>query len=454
MGSGTDLSNNDLGHVIDGTATDRVLTQHATSRRKPLVGAYFALVLFMVIYCARPEDWIPGLSNVPLAKIAGILALLALVLSLRHIRNRFPREVTYLFLLIGQLFLASLLSPVWRGGAVLMTVDFAKILLIVVVMTVVVNTTRRLRRLIFVQAVSVALIAAVTVLKGRALGGRLEGMLGGNYSNPNDLALSIVISLPLCLALLFLSRSSVWKAAWALGMLVMTYAVFLTASRAGFLSLLVVAAACLWEFAIRGRRRYLLVLAALVGALLWNSSGTMLYDRLDGTFDPRSNVASAYGSSQERQQLFWRSIEVTEEHPLFGVGPGNFQVLSGSWHVTHNSFTQMSSEAGVPAFILYVLILWNGFANLWSIERLARGQRQSGVLARALKASLAGYVVGSLFASTAYEFFPYILVAYTSALFWIAKKSVSDSEQSVSHTLPEKEILADTRGAELSWYSS
>ena len=70
-----------------------------------------------------------------------------------------------------------------------------------------VNTTRRLRLLIFVQTVSVALIAAVTILKGRVLGGRLEGMLGGNYSNSNDLALAMVISLPLCLGLLFLARN-------------------------------------------------------------------------------------------------------------------------------------------------------------------------------------------------------------------------------------------------------
>ena len=197
-----------------------------------------ALVLFMVIYCARPEDWIPGLSNVPLAKIAGILALLALVFSLRHIRQRFPRKSYIYSFLIGQLFLASVLSPVWRGGALQTTLDFAKVLLIVVVMTVAVNTSKRLRLLIFVQAASVAMIAAVTVLKGRLLVGRLEGMLGGNYSNPNDLALAIVISLPLCLALLFLTRNRLWKAAWALAMLVMAYAVFLTGSRGGFLSLM------------------------------------------------------------------------------------------------------------------------------------------------------------------------------------------------------------------------
>ena len=238
--------------------------------------------------------------------------------------------------MIGQLFLASLLSPVWRGGAFLTTVDFAKILLIVIAMITAVNTTRRLRLLIFVQAACVALIAAVTVLKGRVFGGRLEGMLGGNYSNPNDLALAMVISLPLCLGLLFLTRNKLWKAAWALAMLAMAYVVFLTGSRGGFIALMITAVVCLWHFAIRGRRRYILVLVPLAGVIFWLSSGDVLSERLNGTFNQKDDTASAYGSSQQRQQLFWRSIDITEEHPLFGVGPGNFAQLSGSWHETHN----------------------------------------------------------------------------------------------------------------------
>ncbi len=454
MGSVTNLSQNDLGNVIDATATDSLSAQRHTSRRKPLVGAYVALVLFMVIYCARPEDWIPGLSNVPLAKIAGIFALLALVFSLRHIRTRFPREVTYLFLLIGQLFLASVLSPVWRSGALLTTVDFAKILLIVVVMITAVKTTRRLRLLIFVQAASVALIAAVTVLKGRVFGGRLEGMLGGNYSNPNDLALAMVISLPLCLGLLFLTRNKLWKAAWAVAMLAMAYVVFLTGSRGGFIALIMTAVVCLWHFAIRGRRRYILVLVSLVGAIFWVSSGDMLSKRLNGTFNQKDDTASAYDSAQQRQQLFWRSIDITEEHPLFGVGPGNFEQLSGSWHVTHNTFTQMSSEGGLPTLILYVLILWHGFTNVRTTKRLAPRRTESSLLAGVLHASLIGYIVGSVFASVGFQFFPYVLVAYTTALFSIVKNTASHSKESklVSQSTLKNEAYAHTTESGMSWH--
>jgi putative inorganic carbon (HCO3(-)) transporter len=408
------------------------LPQRTSSRQNPLAGAFVALLLFMLIYCSRLQDWVPGLSHVPLAKFAGIVALVALVFSLRYIRQRLPMEVVLLFLLVGQMFLASAMSPVWRGGAFQQTLDFAKVLIVVIVMNVAVTSPKRLRGLMLIQAASVAMIAAVSVWKGSLIAGRLEGTLSGSYADPNDLALAIIISLPLCLALLFLSRSRVWKMTWAAAMLVMVYCVFLTGSRGGFLSFMVVAAVCLWTFAIRGRRRYLLVLTVAGGLLLWLLSSGTVVERLAGTFSRGEDTSASYSSAQQRQELLVRSIDVTVQHPLFGVGPGNFPAVSGSWHTTHNSFTLMSSEGGIPAFILYVLILWCGFSNLRATRQLLRGQAESSVLAQALYASLAGYVVGSFFLSVSYQFFPYILVAYTTVLFSMTVKSSARSKAQVA----------------------
>ena len=61
--------------------------------------------------------------------------------------------------------------------------------------------------------------------------------------------------------------------------------------------------------------------------------------------------------------------------------------------------------------------------NIRATKQFAKGQRQAILLAKGLHASLAGYIIGSCFLSMPYSFFPYILVAYTTALLWIAKKS-------------------------------
>lgn len=406
--------------------TDSPATKRSASEQSKLVGAYAALLLFMFIYYVRPEDWIPGLSAMPLAKISGIVALLALLFSFSQIPP-LPREIVYLALLIGQLLVSAALSPVWRGGAFQATLEFTKVFMAIVVMAAAVNTPRRLRLLVFAQAASVAAVASVTLWKGYLLQGRFNGFLGGDYADPNTLALIQVISLPLCLALLILTRSWIWKAAWTSAIVVMTLLIILTGSRGGFLAFIVTVAVGLWQFAVRGRRPYLIVLAALLGAIALQSSGGMLVGRLKGTFSSEEDTAGAYSSSQQRQGLFWRSVEVTKEHPLFGVGLGNFAQLSGSWHVAHNAFTQMSSEAGIPALILYLLILWSGFKNIRVAKRFANSPRETTLLANALHASLAGYLVGSWFLSVSLSFFPYFLVANTTALLWITKKSVVPS---------------------------
>ena len=66
-------------------------------------GAFFWLSAFYVVYCVRPEDWVPGLSYVPLAKITGLLAFIALLTSVGRTKRRLrdlPREGRYLIALI------------------------------------------------------------------------------------------------------------------------------------------------------------------------------------------------------------------------------------------------------------------------------------------------------------------------------------------------------------------
>lgn len=388
-------------------------------RREPLAGAYRWLLLFMVVYCARPEDWIPGLAALHLAKVAGILAFIAFLLSIEQVRGGLlglPKEMFYMVLLLVQLGVSAFLSPVWRGGAVQRATDFAKPVLITLVIAMVVNSIPRLRRLLFVETASVAMVVLATLIKGRASGGRLTGILNGMYQNPNDFAFAIALALPFALAFLLQTRGVIRKFFWVSVMVIMAYAVVLTASRSGLLALVMAAGVSLWEFGIKGRRHYLLVGAAVVLAAVLIFAGGLLKARFQGTFDVQDNTLSSYGSAEQRRALLKRSIVVTAEHPLFGVGVGNFQIVSGVWRVTHNAYTEMSSEGGIPAFILFLLILWRGFANVRGAKRQAQDDTEVMLFAGALEASLAGFIVGAFFESVAYLFFPYIMVACTTAM--------------------------------------
>jgi O-antigen ligase len=411
---------------------DAVKTQETGTRRSSTVsregaqGAFFWLSAFFVVYCARPEDWIPGLEYLPLAKISGIFALLGLVMSSGKTRRRFsdlPTEAKFLLGIICLLFVAAVLSPVWKGGAFFKTLDFSKILIVWALTFLVITSFARLRRIIFIQSISVVMISIVSVLKGRS-SARLEGVIGGIYSNPNDLALAIVITLPLCFALLLSTRSIPRKAAWAVAMLAMCTTLFLTASRAGFIDLVVTGLVSLWIFGIKGKRIHLVAAALLVALVIGVTAGGRLKDRFLAISDKniQNDVdQSAHDSYEERRYLMTESFKAIAHYPL-GLGLGNFVVYNGTWREVHVSYLQIAVEGGVAALVLYVLFFGCGFSNLRRLRRLPGRDPEIDLFSGALYATLIGFLVGACFAPAGYQYFPYFAVAYTSVLYRIVKE--------------------------------
>lgn len=400
----------------------------ARRQREPLAGAYFWLLVFFVVYCARPEDWIPGVAALHPAKIAGLFAFLAFVMSIGQLRRKVMKEVVFIFLLLVQFGLAAIFSSVWKGGAVGKTIEFAKIVLIVVVMSLAVTYLDRLRKLIYVQSAAVAVIALLSIWKSHEHGGRLEGALHGIYANSNDLALAIVLSLPFCVVFLLRTRNALMKFVWAAAITVMIYAVFLTASRSGLLALVLSGVVCLWDLGVKGRRLYLVLLAFVVGLGFFVFFGQQVRQRLTNTFNSEGGYENAYASAEARTQLLVRSLEVTAEHPLLGVGPGNFPIVSGSWHQTHNVYTTLSSEAGLPALILFLLIYRQSFLNLRKLREQARGESELLMLANAMRASLFGFALAAFFFPDAFQFFVYFLFAYSTAAWQIAEREPALTE--------------------------
>ena len=376
-----------------------------------------------MIYCSRPEDWFPLLRIIPIAKITAGGAILALLFSGGTAQSKLkdlPREAKYLLALILLLFVSAVLSPVWKGGAISHTIDFAKVFIVFLLVFVLVNDIQRLRRIIFVQSASVMLLTVISIAKGHNRP-RLEGVIGGIYSNPNDLAFAIVLSIPFCLAFLITSKGVLRKCFWATGILSMLVALFLTASRAGFIDMVLSGAVCLWYFGVRGRRPYLIVITAVLTILLLVTAGKKLIHRFEAISD-QTQGDSAYGSYEARKYLMYRALEGIEHYPVLGVGVNNFTNYSGVWHQVHMTYLEIAVEGGIPALILYLLFFACGFRNLrWLLKR-KNLPPDYGIFAAAMYASLIGFAVGALFGPEAYHFFPYFAVAYTSAMVAVVKQ--------------------------------
>lgn len=398
----------------------------AAPQREPLAGAFFWLSAFYLVYCARPEDWIPGLKYIPLAKISAAFALLGLLMSAGKAKRGFrdlPREAIYFFGIICLLFVSALLSTVWRGGAFFGTLDFSKALIAWILTFLVITSFSRLRRIIFIQSASVAVITVVSMVKGQSHP-RLDGVIGGIYSNPNDLAFAIVLSLPFCLAFLLSARDLPRKAAWVGAILAMCAALFMTASRAGFIELVVTGLVCLWVFGVKGKRIYLIAAAAVVVLVVGVAAGGRLKDRFFAISAKNVDSGleeSAHDSYEQRRMLIIESLQDTARYP-WGIGLGNFTVISGVWREVHVSYLQIAVEGGIASFVLYLLFFGRGFANLRQLRRMPSYDPEVDLFAGALYATLIGFVVGAFFAPEAYQLFPYFAVAYTSVLLAIAKE--------------------------------
>jgi O-Antigen ligase len=412
-----------------------VAPPHATQQKEVLAGAFFWLTAFYFIYCGRPGDLLPIVGALPLAKITGAIATLSLFLSIGRTSRRFrdlPREASYLLVLVILLFASSLLSPVWRGGAFFITLDFAKVLIIWVLTFLLVTSFKRFRRLIFLQSASVVVISFAAIAKGHSVP-RLDGVIGGFYANPNDMAFAIVLSIPFCLAFLLTAPTMARKFVWAMAIVVMASALMLTASRAGFIDLVIAGAVLLWQFGVKGKRPYLIVGAVLLSAALLLIAGKELGVRFQGIFESGSSAEqdSAHESYEERRDLMVKAVATITEYPLLGVGPGDFVVYSGMWRDVHVSYLQIAVDGGIPVLILYLLFFARGFANLRVLSQTKNLDDETVLFLGALKSSLVGFVVGACFAPEAYQFFPYFTVCYTSVLCAMTKERQLSSASGV-----------------------
>jgi hypothetical protein len=390
----------------------------------PTRSGFFWLSAFFVVYCARPEDWIPGLKLIPLAKITAVFAMWGLFTSLGRSKRTFkdvPIEGRYLLAMIALLFLSGVFSPIWKGGAINQTIDFAKVFIAWTLTFLLITTFDRLRRIIFIQTASVAVICVISIIKGHNQP-RLEGVIGGIYSNPNDLAFAIVLTLPFALAFITTTRSKIGKMLWMSGIFVMLAALFLTASRAGFIDLVISGAVTMWHFGVRGKRHMLVAGVALACVLLMAVAGGKLYNRFAALSGDSTTEGSAYGSYEARKYLMHRALEGIEHYPALGIGVNNFMTYSGIWHEVHMTYLQICVEGGIPALILYLLFFRRGFKNLRILRKTPNLDQRTVLFVGALHSSLIGFAVGACFAPEAYQFFPYFAIAFTATLLQTVKE--------------------------------
>jgi len=349
-----------------------------------------------VLYCAYvlsgfANDWAIRLlgNKAYISTVTVLLLPVAWLLSgnaLRGLRQPIGRwwAAFLVWLLLATPF------SVWKGGSALMLWNYVpRSYLTFFYICAFATSLRRCRRLMYVN-VAGAVILGLTCMKFGEVGDgsnygrfRIPGSLF--FSNANDLALALLLGLT-CFLFLISQHGKGKRLLGVIGILLSILYTLKTGSR-GCLLAGIALSGLLFYFSSRKVLAVIIGLPIIALTLLMLPSATLHRLLLFGTETDAvaaqgdSDVA-AIGSQLERRELFKTSLIYTLKHPLLGVGPDQFAVaMAGDsakngvrtpWLGTHNSYTQVSSECGIPALICYCAALFLSFRTNLRLFRHSR----------------------------------------------------------------------------------
>jgi putative inorganic carbon (HCO3(-)) transporter len=173
----------------------------------------------------------------------------------------------------------------------------------------------------------------------------------GPLSDPNDLGMFLVMSLPLLFYFKERIPSILRFTAWC-GIGLVLYGVYLTNSRGTLLA--TVSLVALWFWRKYGTTKFFVIGLGSSPILLIASSSFR-------------EISSEDESSQGRLDAWYQGIDMLKSNPLFGVGQGAFT----DYHelTAHNSFVLAFAELGVIGCFIWVALLMVTLISLTNINK-------------------------------------------------------------------------------------
>lgn len=412
------------------------------------IGFLATLLYIFGIFSLSEELAIAFLGVKPyLTTVTGLAAVIAALFGGR-LGNVFKIKPARLMLVFSVCLLASIPFSTWRGGSWQTVFHYlTKSLVVMVLLLMTVHSWRQIR-MIFVAMTAAAGLITLAVRSALVDLSSADPRLAfneGRLANPNDLATHLLVLIPFCVGLFFLSgRFSLLRPLSALVTAGALFTVLHTGSRGALVTLAIVGLLLLWKLPSAVHKlamAVILFLAAALGILLLPGSVVQRYKLLfakDDAVPTNTMEAQALESSESRRAILRRSIEMTFENPIFGVGPGNFATAEnaeaqgkgqrGAWLQTHNSYTQVSSECGIPAFLFFVgaVVVSLRTASRYHRKLVKLGDNRPEALGfLVIFLSLASFAINICFSSLAYTFYIPTLVGALGALTLIVDRELA-----------------------------
>jgi O-antigen ligase len=427
----------------------------------PLATGIVLVYLFLVV--SRTMELVATVLGMN-PRLTMILMLVSLVLAVvtGGLLTAARTPIVLMFTAFTGWFLLATLSSEWRGGSVTtLTTFWIPSYACVLLIPSLISTLDQCRAVCYVYALSLGPMLLATVLFQAQVQGR-DGVNFGTLGNPNDLAFSLLLLIPFAVFVIQSEKLLSWKTiACALAILFALLKTLKTGSRSGLTTM----ATCLAVMLLWGSMKTKLKIVGLVALMLAIAAATVpsqtlqryatLFSGTSVEADMSEDQASAVESTQARKMLFQESVRLMFEHPLLGVGPGIFtaalaveQKARGqyqSWHVAHNSYTQIGSEMGIPGFLLYIGALLYSMKRAASIYRRTRkdpAQIASCRMAASLSMALVIYAVCATFGNYSFTYqFP-ILAGLVQAFDVCVRKEMNTTPSIIPARSPARPVAS------------
>jgi O-antigen ligase len=413
---------------------------------------YCALVLVFLRFSYLPETiaYLTGI-NTYLLYIFGPLALIG-VIAFGGLERTFRYAPARFWLAFLVFMVLAVPFSSWKGDSFMLAQTYIRTNFLMLLVTAgLAMTWAECRNMMYAIALATVfnLATAHLLVSKNAETDRLVLQSQGSIADPNDFAAHLLLVLPFLLFIVLRRRTPLLiqlssAAALADGV----FLIFRSGSRGGLVALIVTLAFIL----IFGSARQRLMVgagAAVMCIILITFLSGATWKRLTSFSEGPESTQGALESKESRIYLFKKSIEFTFKKPIFGVGPGQFanyegrEAVSegrrGNWHATHNTYTQISSECGIPALVFYLGAIISTFGILRRIRKQARNIYEPEIVTAVfcITIGLIAFSVASIFLSNGYRF-QFLAISGLVIAIWRSVSKYRPSPRPDDNTLTER----------------
>lgn len=430
-------------------------------------------VILVMIYTDVSEALIVAFG-VP-SLLQPLIVLLAIASWIHRDALRPARAILHPITLLLAGYCALLfVSSLWASEAWLAdesVVKAVKNLFVYGVVAILASQLRALRNGLAILAISAAGLATLSiaqVLTGSRndFGGLAKVAFGNIYEEQSDLRAAgpvgdanfygqiLIMVVPFALYLAYVATTRLQRIGWLGVALVITGGVLVTYSRGAMVGLAVMTGLVLIALRVPLTRVAAGTAVAVVLLLLMPGNVGHRF-RTMVTLIPQETYYVAPESSLERRKLIASSgLQMFGEHPILGVGAGNFgstfplyanRVGSpadlfyehGEMHLehAHSLYLEVATETGMAGLLLFAALLVTCYLELRRTHRAlaASGHVLEARLALALSVALSGFLVTSLFLHSGTQRYLFLLFALITAASCIA----ADAAEQPGEALPQ-----------------